>query len=175
MKPEKIVRAKRKKKNLQDLEEVILKYWPQINFRARKSLGPYNLEWEDVASEILVNVVEAIKKGKFRGESSIGTFIYKITSRRIVDYIRRKNKMPRHLPEPNHTLDPHESLVKKEQAELISKSIKKLKPKHADMLYLFYYMGLSQTEIAQTFGVSTGWISALIKDAKKSLKKIIEN
>jgi len=169
------MKTQRNKLKTSELKEVILKYWPQINYRTRSSLGHFNLEWEDVASEILVNVIEAIKEGKFRGESSIGTFIYKITTRRIIDYIRKKGRFPRHLPEINHSLDPYDYVVGKQQSELISRAIKKLKPKYADMLYLFYYMGLSQTEIAQTYGISTGRVSVLIKEARKSLKKIIQS
>jgi RNA polymerase sigma-70 factor (ECF subfamily) len=169
------MKTKTEEKIIPNLEEVILKFWPQINYRTKSSLGYYNLEWEDVASEILLNVVEAIKKNKFRGESSIGTFIYKITSRRIIDYIRKKGRFPKHLPEPNHSLDPYDYVLEKEQSELLSRSIKKLKPKYADMLYLFYYMGMSQTEIARTYGISTGRVSVLIKEARKSLKKIIQD
>ena len=82
-----------KKDNGVDLEKVITKYRSVISFRVRKSLGTYNPDWEDVVNEIITNVIEKVKKGEFRGDSSIGTFIYTITSRRIVDYIRQKSKV----------------------------------------------------------------------------------
>lgn len=164
---------KSKKDDKNDLEEIILKYWPQINFRVRRSLGHFNSDWEDVASEILLNVIEALEKKKFRGESSLGTFIYKITSRRIIDYIRNKNRKTKHLQELDKLSDPHQHVEKKEQAEMFSECIKKLKPRHADMLYLYYYMGVSQSEIAQTFGISPSRVSQLLNNATEFLKRII--
>ena len=63
------------------LEEIFVKYKSIVSFRVKKSLGAFNPDSDDVANEIITNVVEKIKKGEFRGESSIGTFIYTITSR----------------------------------------------------------------------------------------------
>ena len=84
------VKNKNKEVNLQ---QIISKYRPIIGFRVKRSLGHSNPDWEDVVNEIILNMLEKLKKGEFRGESSIGTFIYTITSRRIVDYIRRKGKV----------------------------------------------------------------------------------
>ncbi len=85
-----------KRKQETNLEEIYAKYGPVISFRVRKSLGASNPEWEDIVNEIITNVIEKIKKKEFRGESSIGTFIYTITSRRIIDYIRQKTKVLKH-------------------------------------------------------------------------------
>ena len=125
-----------------NIEGVILQYWPQINFRVRKSLGFNHTDWEDVSSEILYDVIKALKNGKFRGDSSVGTFIYVITSRRIVDYIRKKSRNLEYNNEElqyNRFPDPYETVRKKEQKELVSNSIKKLKPRDADILYLYFF------------------------------------
>ncbi len=160
-----------------DIDEVILQYWPQINFRVRKSLRFNHTDWEDVTSEILFDVVKAFKNGKFRGESSVGTFIYVITSRRIVDYIRKKSSNLEYNNEglqPNHFSDPYETVRKKEQTKLVSNLIKKLRPRDADILYLYFYKELTQKEIAQTFGISLWRVHEIMKNAKQSLKRIIE-
>ncbi|MBN1224823.1 MAG: sigma-70 family RNA polymerase sigma factor [Candidatus Aminicenantes bacterium] len=157
-----------------DLEELILKFWPQINFRVRSSLGYANPDWEDIAGDILIDVIEAVKEGRFRGDSSLGTFIYVITSRRIVDYIRKKGRMPKGIAVDNQIPDPHETLEKKEKAILITESLKKLRPIDADMLYLYYYMELSQMEIAEIFGLSLRWVNTRIKNSKDALKRILE-
>jgi RNA polymerase sigma-70 factor (ECF subfamily) len=156
-----------------DLEELVLKFWPQINYRVRNSLGFTNPDWEDIASDVLIDVIEAIKKDKFRGDSSLGTFIYVITSRRIVDYIRKKGKLPKSVAVEDQIPDPYESMDKKEKSIFLAESIKKLKPRDADILYLYYYLGLSQLEIAGIFGISKRWVNTLIKNSTKSLKKIL--
>jgi RNA polymerase sigma-70 factor (ECF subfamily) len=125
-----------KKKQETNLEEIYAKYGPVIRFRVRRSLGASNPDWEDIVNEIITNVIEKIKRKEFRGESSIGTFIYTITSRRIIDYIRQKSKVLKHAPEPTPYPDPHEQVENKERAESIVNAIKKLKPKYRDIFII---------------------------------------
>ena len=162
------------KDSVYDLEEIVLKFYPQISFRVKKSVGYHNPEWEDICSEIMMSVVEAIKAGKFRGDSTIGTFIYSITSKKIIDYIRKKSRTLPHVPEPNNFKDPHDRLEEKQRSERIYKSLKKLKPKHADILYLYYYLDVPRKDIAEIYSLSPRWVSEIIKNARKSLKRIIE-
>lgn len=157
-----------------DLEEIILRFWPQISFRVKKSIGYLNPDWEDVGSEVILAVVEAVRKGKFREESSISTFIYSITTNKIIDYIRKKERVIKNIPESTASFDPYEKVEKKEKAERVLKSIRGLKPKYADMLYLYYYTGISQSQIAQIFKISPTRVSIILKDARRALKRIIE-
>jgi len=157
-----------------DLEEIIVKYKPVISFRVKRSVGYYNPDWEDIVNEIITNVIEKIKKNEFRGESSIGTFIYTITNRRIVDYIRQKSKKLKHFPEQKTFPAPHEVLENKERAELLANAIKKIKPKYRQVLYLYYYKGLSRKEVAQRLGISPRRVSERVDYAQKLLKNLIK-
>lgn len=163
-----------KKRIFCDLEEIILKYKPLISYRVRKSLGYRNPDWEDLVAEILINVIENVKKGRFKGESSISTFIYTITSRRIIDYIRQKKKEMRYVPEPPPSPDPYRQVEQGERAELLTHYIKKLKPKYCDILYSYYYGGLTQKEIAQMFGINPSRVSQIIHHAQNLLKKMMQ-
>ncbi|MGD8540377.1 MAG: sigma-70 family RNA polymerase sigma factor [Candidatus Aminicenantes bacterium] len=161
--------------NSYDIEEVILKYWPQIRYRVIKTFGYNNPEWEDTASEILLSVVEAIKFGRFREESSIGTFIYSITSNKIVDAIRKKGKAASTVEVPEKFLDPKDHIERRETAIYVGELIKTLKPRHADMLYLYYYIDLSQMEIARIFGISSRRVHAILNNAKRTLRRLAES
>jgi len=164
----------RKKKEKINLEEIYTKYRPVISFRVKKSLGASNPDWEDIVNEIITNVIEKIKKGEFRGESSLGTFIYIITSRRIIDYIRQKTKVLKHAPEPASYPDPHEHIENKERAESIAKAIKKLMPKYRDVLYLYYYKDLSREEVAKRLGITPHRVSERVNYSQKLLKKLLK-
>ena len=166
--------ALRNNETFYDIEEIILKYWPQINYRVRNSLGYENSDWEDLAGDILINIIEALRNNKFRGESSIGTFIYTITTRRIIDYIRRKVRLQKYMHERGRGSNLHEPEKKREQAVEVKDAIKRLKPRYADLLYLYYYSGLTQIEIAENLGLSLRTINVQIKDARQSLKNIIQ-
>lgn len=168
-----IMNAAMGKEEKLDLEQIYVKYRSIVCFRVKKSLGAYNPDCDDIANEIITNVIEKLKKGEFRGESSIGTFIYTITSRRIIDYIRKKSKVLKHVPEPTSYPDPHEQVENKEIAETIAGAIKKLKPKYREVLYLYYYKELSREEVAQKLGISPRRVSERVNYSQKLLKKMI--
>ncbi len=154
-----------------NLEEVIKKYRPVITFKVIKSIGSQTPDWEDIVEEILTNVIEKIQTGQFRGESSIGTFIYTITQRRIIDFIRLKSKSFSHVPEPEPYKSPVEALENKEMADLAYQAIKKLKPKYREILYLYYYRGLTREEVAQRLGITPKKVSERVHYALKLVKK----
>jgi RNA polymerase sigma-70 factor (ECF subfamily) len=157
-----------------NLEEIVLKYRPVVSFKVKKSLGSRTPDWEDVVEEILAQVIGAVQKGEFRGDSSIGTFIYTITSRRIVDYIRQKTRILSQAPEPAHLPDPHDSLEQAERSEHMAKAIQGLNEKYRQALYLYYYQELSREEVGQRLGISPARVSERINYAHKLLRKIMK-
>ncbi len=157
----------------EELAEAIAQYSPVVSFRVRKSLGSLTPDWEDVVHEIITNVVEKVKKGEFRGESSLGTFIYTITNRRIIDFIRKKSKIIRHAPEVDPFPSPHVRMENKERAEKLAKAIEQLKPKYKRILYLYYYKEMSRQEVALKMGISPSRVSERVNYAQKLLRKIL--
>jgi RNA polymerase sigma-70 factor (ECF subfamily) len=156
-----------------DLEQMIIRYRPVVSFKVRKSLGGGNPDWEDVVNEIMMQVIEKIKSGEFRGESSVGTFIYTITSRRIIDYIRQKMRVLKHAPEVNPLPDPHDQVERDERAARLAEAIKQLKPKFKDVLYLYYFKDLTREEVARKLGISPAKVSERVNYAQKLLRKIL--
>ena len=154
--------------------EDVLKYRAVISFRVRKSLGSSNPDWEDVVNEILTQAIAKVKSGEFRGDSSIGTFLYTITSRRIIDHIRQKTKVLRHAPEPAPFPDPHVEAEGRERARQISDAVERLKPKFRDVLYLYYYKELSRDEVARELGISPRRVSERVNYAIKLVKKSVK-
>lgn len=56
---------------------------------------------------------------------------------------------------------------------LIDESLQKLKEWEQRVVYAFFYMDLSQTEIARKFGISCNYASYLLRNGVQKLKKII--
>jgi len=165
--------VEKRNKNL-DLDVIVAKYRPVVSFRVKKSIGVKTPDWEDVVNEIMINVVEKLKKDEFRGDSSIGTFIYTITSRRIIDFIRKKSKVLKHAPEPNPYISPQEHVENRERAQWIAGSIEKLKPKYKEVLYLYYYQELSREEVAKKLNISSRRVSERVNYAQKLLRKVMK-
>jgi len=157
-----------------ELEEIIKKFRPIITFKVIKSIGNRTQDWEDIANEIISNVIQNIKTGKFRGESSVGTFIYTITQRRIIDHIRKKSRILKHAPEAEPYPQPHVHFENKEKVETLANAIKSLKPKYKEILYLYYYKDLSRDEVAHKLGIPTNRVSERVNYAQKLLKKILQ-
>jgi RNA polymerase sigma-70 factor (ECF subfamily) len=80
----------------------------------------------------------------------------------------------KYVQEPSPFPDPQEQVEKKERDELIAKSIKKLKPKYKDILYLYYFKGLSREEVARKLDISPRRVSERVNYSLKLLKKIIK-
>lgn len=155
-------------------ENAVLQYRPVISFRVRKALGGANPDWEDVVNEILTQAVVKIKSGEFRGDSSVGTFLYTITSRRIIDYIRQKTRVLKHAPEPAPYPDPHDEMERREKARQVEQVVAGLKPKFRDVLYLYYYKELSREEVARTLDISPRRVSERVNYALKLIQKAVK-
>jgi RNA polymerase sigma-70 factor (ECF subfamily) len=154
-------------------EDSVLQYRAVISFRVKKALGSSNPDWEDVVNEILTQAVAKIKSGEFRGDSSIGTFLYVITSRRIIDYIRQKTRILKHAPEPPPFPDPHDEMEHRERAKQVEQVVAGLKPKFRDVLYLYYYRELSRDEVARALDISPRRVSERVNYALKLIQKAV--
>lgn len=157
-----------------DLDQMAARYRAVVSFKVRKALGGGNPDWEDVTNEVLAQVVEKVRAGEFRGESSIGTFIYTITCRRIVDYIRDKTRVLRHAPEAAALPDPQEQVEKDARSVQLAEAIKRLKPKYRDVLELYYFREMSREEVARRLAISPARVSERVNYAQKLLRKILD-
>ncbi len=163
-----------KKFSSEELEEIIRRYKPVIGFSVRKSLGPYYSDWEDVVQDVLTQVITKLQAGEFRGECSIGTFIYTITRRRIVDCIRQKSRVKEELTEVAATSpSPEMEVAEQERSQIISRALMELKPKFREILYLYYFKELTREEVAARLGISVRQVSERLYYAQKVLGKVI--
>lgn len=158
----------------QELEEIVRHYRPVIGFSVKKALGPAYPDWEDVVQDVLTQVIAKLQKGEFRGDCSIGTFIYTITKRRIVDCIRQKSRVMVEMTEVEATTaGPEEDVARKERARIIADALLKLKPKFREVLYLYYYKELSREEIAARLSLSVRQVSERLYYAQKVFGKVL--
>ncbi len=163
-------RMKQKRAGI-DLDRMAADYRPKIAFKVRRALGAANPDWEDVVNEILAQAVDRIGSGEFRGESSVGTFLYTITVRRIADYIRRKSRVLRHVPEPAVPDDPAEDAEREQQLARLAEAVAELAPKYKAVLDLYYFREISREETARRLGVSPAKVSERVHYAQRLLRR----
>ena len=112
--------------------------------------------------------------GGIPGESSIGTFIYTVTSRRIVDYIRQKTRILEGAPDAGTLPDPQEEVEREERAKRLGEAVRGLKPRFRDVLYLYFYKEKTREEVARELGITPAKVSERVNYAQKLLKKSLE-
>lgn len=156
-----------------DLDEVVAKFRPIVGFKIRRALGGANPDWEDLTNEVLTQTIEKVKSGEFRGESKIGTFIYTIASRRIVDYIRDKTRIARRFPVESDSPSAQDRLETEERLRDLTAAVLALPPKYREVLELLYYRELSREETARRLGLSPARVSERVHYARKLLEKSI--
>ena len=154
-----------------DLDEVVREFRPKLGFKVRRALGLRNPDWEDVTNEVLAQAVEKIRSGEFRGDSTVGTFVYIITVRRIADYIRRKTKVLKYVPEPGSPTAPLEDAERGQGLERMMAALATLKPRYKEVLNLYYLMELTREETARRLGISPAKVSERVNYAQKLLRK----
>lgn len=141
---------------------------------------------EDLAQEVFIELYLSLDK--FRNESNIETWLYKIATNKSIDFIRKKNRKKRvaflisifnlNQKEYNQVQEisnPIRDLESKEKLEQIFNAINSLKEKQKIALTLNKIEGLSYHQIAEILDISIVAVDSLIRRAKKKLENILEN
>jgi RNA polymerase sigma-70 factor (ECF subfamily) len=167
-------------------EEVFQHYHGMVFQLAYRILGDRE-EALDLAQEVFLIVFRRLNR--FRGESSIKTWIYRITVNLTANRCRWWNRLRRrgtvsldaHLSmnddrDLSETLkgcdeSPEESLLLKEERERIESSILQLPVKQRIAVIMRDIEGLSYEEIAQATHASLGTVKSRIARGREDLKR----
>lgn len=139
----------------------------------------------DIAQEVFIDILTNLHR--FRGQSGLSTWIYRITVNRSLNYLRGKKRRmasfshqsdsdgSKHgfVPEysdPN-AKNPAEVLEQKEKSEILHQAIQSLPDKQQIAFNLAEYDDLSYKEIAEIMQVSISSVESLLFRARKNLQK----
>ena len=131
---------------------------------------------EDCVQDTFIKL--AIKKPKFRGDSSFKTWLYAIGRNMAVSYLRKAGKH-RHMPvdECNQIVseaDLERDYLREEQRMLLHRTLRRLKPEYRQVLYLTYFEGFSNAEAAVIMKKSKKQVENLLYNARKMLRSELE-
>jgi RNA polymerase sigma-70 factor (ECF subfamily) len=166
----------------------LLDEYEQRVFHTCLSFVPNKEDAEDVAQEVFVEVFKSIQR--FKGNSKLSTWIYRISTNKSLEFIRKKNTKKRfafmqslfgneipldkttYFTEMNH---PGILLENKEKSETIFKAIHQLPEAQCIVFTLHKVDGLSYKEVAEITEKSVSSVESLLFRAKKNLQKKLEN
>jgi len=140
---------------------------------------------QELAQDAIVRAFTSI--GKFRGDSSFSTWLYRITINVCTDFLRKRNRAAvismeqgpvsnesqQGLQIEEESPGPDELAEKKQLKELVRDAIESLSDEHKQVLILRDIMDMSYKEIANMLNVNEGTIKSRINRARAGLKKII--
>ena len=143
-------------------------------------------EAEDITQEIFIDVFQSIKN--FKEQSSLSTWLYRITVNRCLDVIRSRKRHKRFgfltslfheesgevLHEVSHFDHPGIVLEKKEKARYLFKAIESLPENQKTAFILSQTEEIPQKEIADIMHCSVKAVESLIQRAKANLRKELE-
>ena len=162
--------------------------YQQKVFHTCISFVPNKEDAEDIAQEVFLEVYKSI--GKFKGNSKLSTWIYKICTNKCLEFIRKKNTKKRlvfmqrilgnEIPldktnfftEFNH---PGILLEHKEQSETIYLAINTLAESQKTVFTLAKLDGKTYQEIVEITGKSMSSVESIMFRAKKNLQKKLAN
>ena len=139
---------------------------------------------EDVTQEIFIKVSQALPD--FRGECKLSTWLYRIATNTTLDRIRSSVYQQKASTVAGETIDEVDDrniwtgekvpvlewqLVRKEMADCLQDYIRKLPENYRIVLALSELEGLSNQEVADVLGVTTGTIKIRLHRARERLKK----
>lgn len=140
---------------------------------------------QELAQDAIVRAFTSI--GKFRGDSSFSTWLYRITMNVCTDFLRKRSKAVLISMEQGAVANdnqqaiqieeeapgPDELAEKNQLKKLVRDAMDSLSDEHRQVLIFRDIMDMSYKEIADTLNVNEGTIKSRINRARAGLKKII--
>ncbi len=131
----------------------------------------------DLAQEIFLEVFQSVSK--FKGQSSLSTWIYRIAVNKSINFKRDKgkrsseNESELHVATgvPGEGADADESIIRKDHARALHTAIDKLPENQKTAFILSKYEEMTYTEIAEIMKTSVSSVESLLFRAKKNLQK----
>lgn len=141
---------------------------------------------EDVSQEVFIQVYRSIHK--FRGDSKLSTWLYRIATTRSIDLLRKRKRRSRVQSfqtffggeeavlqvADNKSRSPQQTLENEERAAVLAKAVAKLPESQQVAFTLSKYEDLSYQQIADIMDRSLSSVESLLFRAKKNLRKHLE-
>lgn len=131
-----------------------------------------------IAEELLQEIFFSIWKGagRFRGQSSVKTWIYRVAHHQTVSWLRRNRRLGSIKPPkdsyPEH--DPEGNFETNSSQQDIRNALDKLSSEHKEVLELAFFHGLSYAEIADVLQCPLGTVKSRMSYAKKRITSVLE-
>lgn len=159
-----------------DIESLIRQYGNDV-LRTAYLYVKDNHMAEDIFQDVFIKVNQ--KLTTFEGNSSIKTWIIRITINTCKDYIksawnRRVIPMMEYQEDIVVSETDYEDVETRDSRELIRKTVLSLPEKYKDIVICVYYQEMSINEAAKVLNIAEGTAKSRLSRARQKLKSILE-
>ena len=161
----------------QAFNELVIKYQQKIINTSFAMLSDYE-DACDAAQEVFVKVYRSINS--FRGDSSLSTWIYRITKNVCSDFLRKRRESTLSIDNDDTALQvsddsylPDKTTERNEVHKLLMKAISELDENSRIVLVLYEMDDLSYDEISEVLNLPIGTVKSRLKRAREKLKNIL--
>lgn len=150
-------------------------YSPRLQSVIRRLIRDYETE-QDILQDVLTKAY--IQLPRFRGDSSLGTWLHRIAYTTCLNHLRSVRRAPQHEvinEEEVAVLSP--SMFDEMDGELIrsvlQSELEKLSPLYAVVVDLFYIQELRYEDIVRVTGMPMGTVKARLSRARNMLRDAV--
>ncbi|MEL6851256.1 MAG: RNA polymerase sigma factor [Bacteroidota bacterium] len=142
------------------------------------SYAQHQQDAEEISQEVFLRIHKYA--GNFKGQSSLNTWVYRITVNASLDFIKRRNKRSfgawnQAAIETPDFVHPGVLLEKKEMAGAMYKAIETLPDSQKTAFILSFLEDLPRQEVAHIMDLSLKAVESLLQRAKQNLRKKLGN
>lgn len=163
------------------LEQIYKDYYQKVTFLVMKKVQDKSVV-EDLVSDIFLKIANNLERFD-SSKASIGTWVYTVANRYILDYYRTR-KVYEAMPSesgaegvmPDTLVDytePDSEMLMEEQLEALADAMEHLKQKERDVIILHYYKEMTLKQVAETMRMSYPNAKILHKKALGKLQMYI--
>lgn len=161
-------------------EQLVTAYERKVYALALRSTGS-EADAADLTQEVFLRTWRSLNS--FRGDSTVSTWLYRITMNICIDFSRKKslqlvpladeegNELP--LPDRRTTNSPEAALENQELSRELNTALKQLTPEHRQAILLRDVSGLTYQEIGRMLALEEGTVKSRLARARRNLRNIL--
>ena len=129
---------------------------------------------EDLTQEIFLDLFHCA--ASFRGESSLGTWVYRVAINHCLRFREKSGRLPDQLPaeyecaDPQSASGPEQSAVRRELSGQVERALGRLSPLHRDVVILHELHQLTYQECASVLQIPVGTVKSRLSNAFAALR-----
>ena len=140
---------------------------------------------QDITANVFLKVLLNLPRFQWRHDQSFNGWIFRIASNEVNSYFRNQQKYRFLAPEDaenvlkNWTLDEDNrakieaELDSNQQFMMLHKAVRRLRPKHQEIIHLYYFEHLPHRAVAEAMDMREGAVRTAMHRAQKELKQTL--